>query len=144
MSDTGKTGLPPDANTLPQADVLGTSGGQVERACEIARESGQRIADELGIVLARRQRLKVVSTFRRILFPPKRPGRRRKEAITAAHRDWKNGLRGPALFRRHILNWERHNHFRREYESRRLMSAIQSRERRARRERTIAETAFTN
>src|SRR5579864_4950155 len=123
MIDDSRKACVRESEPMSKPDVLGTSQDQMGRACAIARESGQRIANELGIALARRERLKVVSTFRRILFPPKRPGRRRKEAITAAHRDWKNGLRGPALFRRHIPNWERHNHFRREYESRRLMTA---------------------
>jgi len=45
----------------------------------------------------------------RILFPSRRPGRRPKETVTAAHRDSKNCIHGPALYRAHIPGWEKHN-----------------------------------
>jgi hypothetical protein len=69
--------------------------------------------------------------FRHVINPVKRPGRRKKEQITAAHRDWKNGTTSPVeLCKKHIAGWKDHNRFRREVEARRLMDAIRSRERR--------------
>ena len=107
----------------------------VAEACKRAHDAGSRIAVDLGSSLGPSDRRKVLITFRRTLFPAKRPGRRRKDAVTAAHRDWKNGVRGLALYRAHIPGWDKHHHYRRQSESRALMDAIRSRERRER-ERT--------
>ena len=126
-----------DGNTAPAAasqhgsepSVIGTS--PVAEACKRAQESGKRIVAEIGSSLGPAERRKVLTAFRRTLFPARRPGRRRKEAVTAAHQDWKNGVCGPALYRTHIPGWENHNRYRRQSEARALMDAVRSRERRA-------------
>jgi hypothetical protein len=87
---------------------------------------------DLGSLLDPSDRRKVLIAFRGTLFPARRPGRRRKERITAAHQDWKNGMRGLALYRAHIPGWERHNRYRRQSEARALMDAVRTRDRRRR------------
>lgn len=95
-----------------------------------AHDAGSRIAIDFGSLLDSSDRRKVLGTFRRTLFPAQRPGRRRSARVTAAHRDWKNGMRGPALYRAHIPGWDKHNHYRRQSEARALMDAVRTRERR--------------
>lgn len=117
----------PVVNHYPKPDVI-------DQPCELAskqaHDAGTRIVAGLGATLGPRDRRAVLTAFRRTLFPPKRPGRRCKETITAAHRDWKNGMHGPALYRAHIPRWEKHNRFRRNCEAQTLMDAIRTRERR--------------
>ena len=107
-------------------------------ACTLARQAGTDIPARLGSDLSRNDRLKAVTAFRRALVPQSRPGRRPKDKITAAHRDWKDGLRGVPLYRKHIPGWERHSQWRRRAEEQRLMDSIRKRERRARERRARA------
>jgi hypothetical protein len=113
-------------------DVIGTPGEPVAEACRLAQAVSARIIAQFGPALERGERVKVLATFRRTLFPRRRSGRRPKESITAAHRDWKNGVRGIALYKAHIPRWEKHNHWKRRGEERALMDAIRKRERRER------------
>jgi hypothetical protein len=50
--------------------------------------------------------------------------------MTAAYRDWKAGMRGVALFRKHIPGWEGHHRYRKIGEQKALIDAIRSRSRR--------------
>jgi hypothetical protein len=118
-----------DTKHSPAKPEAASQTPEVIEACKLAQEIGAKIGTQFGSVLTPRARQKVVTAFRRTLFPAKSPGRRRKEAITAAHRDWKGGMRGVDLYKAHIPGWQKHNHWRREGEARRLMDAIQSRER---------------
>jgi hypothetical protein len=102
-------------------------------ACKLGAESAERIASQFGSLLDRGDRQKVCRTFDRTLLPRRRPGRKRKKSITVAFEDWKAGVRGTALYRKHIPAWDRHSHWRRRGEQRALMDAIYSRERRDRR-----------
>jgi hypothetical protein len=77
--------------------------------------------------------LKILRAFRVELIPPARPGRRRKKAITEAHRDWKAGIKKIDLYRKYIPGWEKAGEWRRKGTARKLMDAIRSRERRERR-----------
>jgi hypothetical protein len=116
-----------------QPNVIGTPAPTLENlppAEVIATEAGQRIARDYPH-LDRRWRLRIASTFRRQLIPPRKPGRKRRKEITAAHADWKLGLRGLELYRRHIPGFDRMSQWRRESTIRDLMDAIRSRERRA-------------
>jgi hypothetical protein len=79
-------------------------------------------------------RRKIVTAFRLAMIPKRRAGRKLSEAITAAYTDWKFNIRGVALFRKHILNWERLSRWRRRAEERSLMDAIYSRNRRERKQ----------
>jgi hypothetical protein len=123
----------------PKGDVSGKADPLVvAEACKRAQDTGAGIVAELGALLAHGDRRKVLSSFRRILFPPGRPGRRPKETVTAAHRDWKNGVRAPALYRAHIPGWGKHNRYRRQSEARALMDAVRTRDRRERK-RTVRQ-----
>lgn len=122
-------------SAVPPCEPKGSGFGKpdpspVAEACNRAHDAGSRIAVDLGSSLGPSDRRKVLITFRCTLFPAKQPGRRRKDAVTAAHRDWKNGMRGPALYRAHIPGWEKHNRYRRQSEARALMDAVRARNRR--------------
>jgi hypothetical protein len=116
----------------PQPDGLGTPDEPMEHASKQAQEVGVDIVVRFGSLLSRSDRIKLVTIFRRVLIPPKRRGRRPKEAITSAHRDWRNGIRGLTLYRAHIPGFEKHSQWRRSFEQRALMDAIYSREKRER------------
>jgi hypothetical protein len=134
MSDAGKKGLPPKDDRLTEVDVLGTASSPAERAEQgrsSAIEAGQRIAHEVGH-LDRRELHGIVRAFRSQLLPPRKPGRRRNKEITAAHADWKSGLRGVALYQKHIPRFDQMSRWKRQAKIRALMDAIRSRERRAR------------
>jgi len=106
------------------------------QATKAAIEAGRKItANCQG--LTHRERLHVANAFRRQLIPPGKPGRKRSSKITAAYLDWKEGLKGVALYRKHIRGWDRHNYWRRKVESRALMDAIRTRERRERKRSTV-------
>ena len=85
----------------PKGDGFGSTASVAE-ACKRAYQAGSQIIADLGSLIGSTERRRVLSVFRRTLFPARRPGRRPKETITAAHRDWKNGMHGPALYRAHI------------------------------------------
>ena len=108
------------------------SDAALHEACAIAREAAVRAMGCLGPTPDRRLLQKVLAAFRHTIYPVKRAGRRKKEQITVAHRDWKNGMRGLELYQKHIPGWEKCSHWRRKGEARRLMDAIRSRERRER------------
>jgi hypothetical protein len=122
----------PPADDDQKTSGLGTPEEPATEACRIAHEAGSEIVSKLGPTLGRSQRMKALVALRRVLFPPKRPGRKRKELVTAAHRNWKDGVRGLALFRVHIPGWEKHSRWRRKTEERALMDAIHTRDRRER------------
>ena len=93
-------------------------------AHDIRRQYGQR--------LTRDECVKLVSVLRAGLVPRRRAGRRPKPQVTAAYLDWKAGMRGVALFRKHIPGWEGHHRYRKIGEQKALMDAIRSRSRRQR------------
>ena len=101
------------------------------KATRAATDAGQQIATSY-LDLTRRERLNVVNAFRRQLIAPGKPGRKLSSKITAAQLDWKQGMRGIALYRKHIRGWDLHHYWRRKVESRALMDAIRTRERRER------------
>jgi hypothetical protein len=130
MSDAAKAGLTGGADGLPEMSVLDTEDAkQFAQATDAAVAAGQQIAKDFQS-LGHGQRLRVASIFRRQLLPPGKPGRKRSNRITAAHADWKTGMSGVALYGKHIHGWKRHNYWRRKAESRALMDAIRTRERR--------------
>ena len=133
MSDQQSKGLPSISGDEQKTSVCGTSApcpDNLPPAELIASDAGQRIARDHPH-LDRRGRLRIVSTFRRQLIPPRKPGRKRRKEITAAHADWKLGTHGLELYRRHIPGFDRMSRWRRESTIRDLMDAIRSRERRA-------------
>jgi hypothetical protein len=106
-----------------QAEALG--------AAKQARVSAAEILGKWD-GLSASERRKVVTAFRAVMIPKRRAGRKPSEALTAAYTDWKANIRGVALFRKHISNWERLSRWRRQAEQRSLMDAIYSRNRRQR------------
>jgi hypothetical protein len=57
-------------------------------------------------------------------------GRKRRKEITAVHPDWKQGMRGLQLYRKHIPGYDNLAQWRRKAKSRALMDAIRTRQRR--------------
>jgi hypothetical protein len=88
-----------------------------------------------------RERMKAVRAFKSAFIPKKRPGRKPKEAVTAAYEEWKAGMRGLVPYRKHIPNWEKRSRWRRQVEQRALLDAIYSRERRAKKRATESSAA---
>lgn len=123
---TSGSGSPESANFTPPPPIP----GGISAAEDIAAEAGQRLARDF-FHLDRRGRQRIVTIFRRQLFPARKRGRKRSKEITTAHTDWKSGIRGEELCRRHIPGFDRMSRWRRESVSRDLMDAIRSRERRA-------------
>jgi hypothetical protein len=105
---------------------------------EAAKQAKASAEDILGRwdALSVPDRRKIVTAFRAVMIPKRRPGRKPSKAVTAAYADWRSNMRGVALFRKHILNWERLSRWRRQAEQRSLMDAIYSRNRRERAHRT--------
>ena len=130
MSDLESKDFPTVSTSEQKTDGLGKPDDAAGEACKRAQEAGAWIVADYGPVLSHKDKAKAVTLFRRALIPPKRPGRKPKEAVTAAHRDFETGMRGSALYRAHIPGWEKHNRYRRKYEERALMAAINTRKRR--------------
>jgi hypothetical protein len=105
-------------------------------AIAIAERSGQEIAMKFP-ALPSHQRRSVITAFRRQLFPPGRPGRKRSKEVTAAYTDWMAGMRGLGLYRKHIYRFDRMGHWERKVRTRALMDAIRTRKRREQRKRTF-------
>ena len=120
------------ARPLPKPDGLGTLGrDEFEKAVAAATDVGQRIAREFDR-LDQRQRHALVRMFRRQLLPPGKPGRRRSQEITAAYANWKAGVRGLPLYRKHIRGFDRMGYWKRKGKTRALLEALRSRDRRER------------
>jgi hypothetical protein len=81
-----------------------------------AKEMTMRAADDIrrqyGERLTRDECLRLASAFRAGVVPRRRAGRRPKPQVTAAFLDWKAGMRGVALFRKHIPGWDGHHSYR--------------------------------
>jgi hypothetical protein len=101
-------------------------------AKEMTERTAHDIRRQFGTDLTRDECLKLVSVFRAGVVPRRRAGRRPKPQVTAAYLDWKAGMRGVALFRKHIPGWDKHNRYHRIGEQKELMDAIRSRRRRER------------
>jgi hypothetical protein len=135
MNNDEKSKLPKAEESLPQTLGFGKGDALAEvvaKAKETAVEAAREIQASTGQPIERRDALRIVSAFRSTLVPHGRRGRKQKAVITAAHADYKGGMRGVALYRKHIPRFTSMSHWEREVEARRLMDAIRSRERRAR------------
>jgi hypothetical protein len=102
--------------------------------CTAAKEKAAQVAEEIrqtfGERLTREEFIHVARAFRSAVVPKRKPGRRRKAHVTAALADWQAGIRDAALFRLHIPGWDEKSKWRQRCESRALMDAIQTRQRR--------------
>lgn len=115
----------------PSSGALGSSDAFAQ-ALELAREAAARITAQFGTALDRARRVKISRAFDRALLPREKrpPGRKRKAAITSAYQDWKAGMRGHQLYRKHIPGYSGMGRYRRECAQRRLNEAIRNRRRR--------------
>lgn len=114
---------------VPKPDVFGEPGAQLAEAAAMAERAGKEIAPTCR-GLPPRQLRSVLTAFKRQIIPPGKPGRKKTKRITAAYNDWKTGIRGLALFRKHIPRFSRMNIWQRKVKSRALMDAIRTRKRR--------------
>jgi hypothetical protein len=97
----------------------------------MAREAAKRFCSLFGTALDHASWLKVSRAFEQVLVPyEKRRGRKRDAAITAAVADYEAGMRGQALYQKHIRGYSGMGRYRRESARRRLNEAIRSRRRR--------------
>jgi hypothetical protein len=137
MRDHDTKGVPPAPADLRQVDGIDRAnepGNQAAaRATEIATEAARRINAECR--MGRQARVRIATTFHRIVVPRRAPGRKPKPSLTLAVQDYKAGLRGPQLFRKYISGFERMNRYKREVLARRLKDAIRTRIRRERQKR---------
>jgi hypothetical protein len=90
----------------------------------------RQLLGDFGQRLTREEWERLSRTFRSNVVPQRRPGRRRKPQVTAAYLDWRFGVRGVDLFRKHIPGWEGHHRYRKIGEQKALLDAIRSRIRR--------------
>jgi hypothetical protein len=105
---------------------------------QIADEAADRIAQDGS--LSERELRSIGRRFQSKLLPlgPRRR-RQKKKKIARALKDWRAGLRGVQLYRRHIPRWDKLGSDARKVRSRRLMSSISKRGRREEQARTKPE-----
>lgn len=123
MSDSDKTRLTSGGPIPPET--------QLSEAIAIAERVGKDITEKFPC-LAPRERRKIVAQFRHQLLPPGKPGRKRSEKITAACADWAAGMRGLALYRKHLPQFDQMGLWKRKVKTRALLDAIRTRKRRER------------
>ena len=95
-----------------------------------AETAALALRDGLARELGRAGRIRLADRFRSVLIPRRRAGRKSKAAVTTAYQDWKAGVQGVELYRRHIRNWSKLTQWRRRSEQRTLMTALYTRQRR--------------
>lgn len=96
-------------------------------------------ADQAALSLAARRKL--ATAIRVAIVPKGRPGRKPHDRLDKAFADYKGGLRGLELFRRHIPNFKKLSRWRRAVEQGRLRKNL---EKRAQRERKKRQGEVTN
>jgi hypothetical protein len=109
---------------------------EIQKLARLATDAARAIVAAHEELLDSRAKLRIAAAFRRVLLPPNRPGRRPRASITSAYEDFKRGVHGPKLYRKHIPGFDAMGHWRRQGESRKLMEAIRSRRRRERKRST--------
>ena len=127
---TGASGLGSHSEdkTLP-SNGHSVTETELSEAAAIAEQAGKNIVERF-INLSPQQRRAVVTRFRRQLFQPGKPGRKRSKEITAACVDWAKGMRGVALYQKHLPRFDRMGHWERKVKTRALLDAIRTRKRR--------------
>ena len=93
----------------------------------------RKAVDEAGLPCA--ARLRVVAAVRELTVTRGKPGRRKDERLDGAYVDYKAGVRGLKLFRKHIPGYDKLSHWRRGLQQRRLMGALQQRVSRSKKKR---------
>jgi hypothetical protein len=130
MFETGRPPFPP-LGPPAKAPLLKPGSEALAAAKERAIQLGQQeFREHYGESLTREGYVQVARAFRSAVVPKRKPGRRPKAQVTAALEAWKTGMRDEALFRAHIPGWDKKSKWRRRCESRALMDAIRTREKR--------------
>ncbi len=135
MSERENKPSPQGSEPEPKTLVIGKGGPSAEavaKAKEIAVDAARQIQAAVRPTIERRDALRIVSAFRSTLIPQGRRGRKQKTAITAAHADYTNDMRGMELYRKHIPRFADMGYWERKGKARRLMDAIRNRARRSR------------
>jgi hypothetical protein len=104
---------------------------RLQSAIQSAQDAARQILQGQG-PFSRNEALRIVAVIRSVIVPRSQAGRKRDERITAAYCDWKNGMRGVQLYRKHIPGYDRMGEYKREVKVKRLRDAIRSRRRRDR------------
>jgi hypothetical protein len=131
MFETGRPPLRPPLRSPAKTPPVKPGSEALAAAKEKAIELGLlEFREHYGESLTRDGYVQVARAFRSAVVPKRKPGRRPKAQVTAALEDWKTGLRGDALFRAHLPGWENKSKWRQRCESRALMDAIRTREKR--------------
>jgi hypothetical protein len=94
-------------------------------AIELLRQT----VDQEGLTHA--ARLNIVAIVHRAIVPKRPPGRKNQE-LDSAYAEYKAGIRGLKLFRKHIPNYDRLSRWRRNEKQNRLLKALQKRAERER------------
>ena len=129
--DTACPGAGPDTDPCP-ASHSPPFPDALEQALRVAREAAGHLLAQFGTALDHAARLKVSRAFERVLITrDKRPrGRKRRKYITAAYEDWKAGIHGHQLYKKHIPGYSGMSRYRRPAAIKRLNDAILKRRRR--------------
>jgi len=128
MSDPENKRVASDTNAMPQPDGFDSTEDPcavIECAKATAKNAARQLAEHFP-GLGRKAGHEIVRAFRSVLVPRRRPGKRPRADITAAHADWTSGMRGPQLYRKHIPNLDKFNWYRKKFEIRRLNEAIRT------------------
>jgi hypothetical protein len=97
-----------------------------------------KAADELELPYA--VRLKAAVAARRAILPRKTPGKKSDHRIDNAYTDYRTGVRGLELYRKHIPHHDRLSRWRRVAEEHRLLKNLQKRAQREKKARRQRET----
>lgn len=95
-------------------------------------------ADELELPYA--VRVKVAAAARRAMLPKKTPGKKSDHRIDNAYADYRTGVRGLELYRKHIPHHDRLSRWRRVAEEHRFLKNLQKRAQREKKARQQRET----
>lgn len=112
-----------------QVRSLNTGQCSIGAELSIVEESTERILRGREEGLTPHEVRHLVSFFRKRLAP-RQAGRKRSPILDAAFADWQAGLRGNALYSKHIPRYDKMGRWRRKAEQQRLMNSIYSRHRR--------------
>ena len=107
MNNDEKSKPPETAESQPQTLGFGKeepSLDHLQQACALASEVGNRVAAMLPPTLSWRDKSRVIRAFKSNLAPSKKPGRKPRALVTAAHAAWKQGARGVRLYAEFIPN----------------------------------------
>jgi hypothetical protein len=99
-------------------------GVKVPESVRGVLEQLRRVVDEAELPYT--LRVRVAHLAREEIVPRRKPGPKGSR-YDAAYRDYKSGLRGLALYRKHIRGHDKMSQWRRAFREKRLLNALQKR-----------------